>query len=164
MPEIITLPHPLLRQEAEKVENIDAITMGYIQDLECAMTAGKGTVGIAAPQISVMKCIAIVDCSLAQRPCQHHGRLVMINPVLTKMQGEVMGREGCLSVPEWVATVPRARMVIVQYLDINGVHCELAVSGFEARVIQHEIDHLNGILFIDHVLRTKDMVRRLRKS
>lgn len=73
----------------------------------------------------------------------------------------MLGREGCLSVPEWVGTVPRARNITVHYQDVEGQRHEISSKAFEARVIQHEIDHLDGTLFIDRVISTKDLVRRM---
>ena len=85
----------------------------------------------------------------------------MVNPEIIDFDGEALGREGCLSVPEWVGTVSRARRIIVRYQDMKGERHELSTKAFEARVIQHEIDHLDGILFIDRIVSTKDMVRRM---
>ncbi len=88
----------------------------------------------------------------------------MINPEITACEGERTGREGCLSVPDWVGMVPRAVDVTVHYQDIAGEMHEIQTHGFEARVIQHEIDHLDGILFIDRVVSRRDLVRRLARG
>jgi peptide deformylase len=118
-------------------------------------------VGIAAPQFGVLQRIVIVDCSLGLHKNKNHGRLIMVNPEIFEQDGEVLGREGCLSVPEWVGTVPRARRVTVRFQDVQGEFHEIQSKAFEARVIQHEIDHLDGILFIDKVVSTKDLIRRM---
>ena len=85
----------------------------------------------------------------------------MSNPLIESVEGKALGREGCLSVPDWVAMVERARTVVVSYDNIEGERLDLECTGFEARVIQHELDHLNGILFIDRVVSSRDLVRRM---
>ena len=125
------------------------------------MLAGPGGVGIAAPQVGENIRLIIVDCRQSQRPCQNHGLLYMANPRIVSAEGEALGREGCLSVPDWVGVVPRAKSIRVEYQDEKGVARSIEATGFEARVIQHEIDHLDGILFIDRVVSTKGLVRRL---
>lgn len=161
MYELLTLPDERLRQKSQPVTQFDENLRKFSVDLAQAMLAGIGGVGIAAPQLGVLQRIIIVDCSLGQHKNKNHGRLLMFNPEIINKDGEVLGREGCLSVPEWVGTVPRARRITVAYQDIEGQHHELSTKAFEARVIQHEIDHLDGILFIDKVLSTKDLIRRM---
>lgn len=159
---IITQPDPRLRQTAAAVTSFDAALTTLCQDLNEAMLAGPGGVGIAAPQIGKLKRVVVVDCRQSMRPCKNHGILYMVNPEILSKNGEVLGREGCLSVPDWVGVVPRAKSVQVRFKDLHGKVCELESTGFEARVIQHEIDHLNGVLFVDRVVSTKDLVRRLQ--
>jgi len=161
MYELITLPDERLRQTSQPVLQFDEKLYKFTKDLEQAMLAGPGGVGIAAPQLGVLQRIVIVDCSLGLHKNKNHGRLIMVNPEIMEQDGEVLGREGCLSVPEWVGTVPRARRITVSYQDISGQQHELSTKAFEARVIQHEIDHLDGILFIDKVVSTKDLIRRM---
>jgi len=161
MADILTFPDPVLRQCAVSVAEITSEIQTHIDLLIDAMHRGPGGVGIAAPQIGVCRRIVVVDCSLARHSCKHHGQLVMINPEILTQSGQVMGREGCLSVPDWVATVPRAKKISVRYINEAGEICELMSSQFEARGIQHEIDHLDGVLFIDRVVSSRDMVRRM---
>ncbi|MDQ7004661.1 MAG: peptide deformylase [Ghiorsea sp.] len=163
MYELLTLPDERLRQVSQPVTTFDDKLLAFTQGLEAAMLHGAGGVGIAAPQLGVLQRIIIVDCSLGLHKNKNHGRLIMINPEIIEHDGEVLGREGCLSVPEWVGTVPRARRITVSYQDIDGQQQELSTKAFEARVIQHEIDHLDGILFIDKVVSTKDLIRRMDK-
>ncbi len=125
------------------------------------MRAGPGGVGIAAPQIGENLRLIIVDCRKSLRPCINNGLLLMANPVIESTEGEGLGREGCLSVPDWVGMVPRAACIEVSFDDVQGERRRLAATGFEARVIQHEIDHLNGVLFIDRVISSKGLIRRL---
>ena len=159
--ELIKLPDERLRQKSVPVTQFDDKLEELVKALEEAMLAGPGGVGIAAPQLGVSQRVVIVDCTLGLRPCKNNGRLLMVNPEVLESNGEVFGREGCLSVPEWVGTVRRAREISVRYQDIQGQCHELSTKAFEARVIQHEIDHLDGILFIDRIVSTKDMVRRM---
>ncbi len=128
------------------------------------MLAGPGGVGIAAPQIGELRRVVVVDCTRAMRPCSNHGRLCMVNPEIIEKSGSVLGREGCLSVPDWVGVVPRAKKIQVRYQDLHGATQLIDSKGFEARVIQHELDHLEGILFVDRVVSTKDLVRRLQSE
>ena len=161
MYKLITLPDERLRQVSKVVASFDNDLFRFTKDLEKAMLVGPGGVGIAAPQLGVLQRIIIVDCSLGLHKNKNHGRLIMINPEITSQDGEALGREGCLSVPEWVGTVSRARRIKVSYQDVEGQIHELSTKAFEARVIQHEIDHLDGILFIDKLVSTKDLIRRM---
>jgi len=127
------------------------------------MRAGHGGVGIAAPQIGLNHRMLVVDCSESLRPCKNHGLIYMSNPVIISSRGERLGREGCLSVPDWVGMVPRAAELTVHFKDVRGKYQQITASGFEARVILHEIDHLNGILFIDRVVSSKSLIRRMSR-
>ena len=161
MYQLLTLPDERLRQKSNPVTHFDDKLHTFVVALEKAMLEGAGGVGIAAPQLGVMQRIIIVDCSLGLHKNKNHGRLIMVNPKVTEQDGEALGREGCLSVPEWAGTVPRARRITVSYKDMEGQKHELSTKAFEARVIQHEIDHLDGILFIDKVVSTQDLIRRM---
>jgi len=161
-PAILTVPDERLRRVAAPVDGVDDDVRAHFRHLAQAMEAGPGGVGIAAPQLGLNMRLVIVDCTRARRPCRHHGRLLMANPVIVWHSEErAPGREGCLSVPDWVGMVWRARRVRVRFLDGQGRERELEASGFEARVIQHEVDHLDGILFTDRVVSTHDLVRRM---
>jgi peptide deformylase len=161
---ILTQPDHRLREVATSVTTFDNLLSRLCDELKEAMLAGPGGVGIAAPQVGELARAIVVDCSRSMRPCKNHGLLYMINPEILAEDGSVLGREGCLSVPDWVGVVPRAKSVHLQYQDLHGTMHALEATGFEARVIQHEIDHLNGILFVDRVVSTKDLVRRLQSS
>ncbi len=161
MRSILTLPDHRLRQQTKKVDVFGDALRSLVDEMTKLMLEGAGGVGIAAPQLGVLQRVVVVDCSLSQRPCRNHGRIFMVNPEIIEKSGNVLGREGCLSVPEWVATVPRAKKIKVHYQDLEGECHILESSAFEARVIQHEIDHLDGILFIDRVLSVRDIVRRM---
>ncbi|ATX81175.1 peptide deformylase [Mariprofundus ferrinatatus] len=143
------------------VSSFDDALKALFKRLEVTMRAGPGGVGIAAPQVGINQRLVVVDCSASLRPCKHHGLLYMANPHIESREGESLGREGCLSVPDWVGMVERAKRIRISYNDIHGKRQTLNATGFEARVIQHEVDHLDGILFIDRVISSKSLMRRL---
>jgi len=161
MMHILQHPHEVLRQISKKISDFDDDFLSLCDTMKRLMHEGVGGVGIAAPQLGVSKRVVVVDCSLGKHPCKNHRCLIMANPLIVTQSGKALGREGCLSVPDWVATVPRAKKITVQYQDECGEFQVLKTSAFEARVIQHEIDHLDGVLFIDRVLSTHDLVRRM---
>jgi peptide deformylase len=161
---ILAYPHPLLKTVCSPVESLDSETLQFIKDLEETLESSPGCVGIAAPQVSMLKRIIIVDASRNRKPVENHGRLVLINPVVEWQDGEVLGREGCLSLPHLTANVKRAKHIRCRALTAHGNDLkELTVeaSEFEARVILHESDHLDGLLFLDRVSSLKtDVFRR----
>lgn len=159
--EILTYPDGRLKQVSSEVGTMDHAVADFIRDLEAARCAGPGAVGIAAPQVGMHRRIAIVDVSGTRKPCDNHGHMVMINPEITEWDGMVMGREGCLSVPDFTGNVIRAERIRLHYMDDNGQRHDIESSGFEARAIQHELDHLDGLLFLDRLVsRRTDLFRR----
>ncbi|RMD68572.1 MAG: peptide deformylase [Gammaproteobacteria bacterium] len=156
---ILTYPDPRLKQPSKPVEAFDEKLAAFIRDLEATMRAGPGGVGIAAPQVGCFKRIVIVDVS-GKPGIQHHGRLVLINPEITDWEGLAVGREGCLSVPDYTGNVVRAERIALEALDEQGHPLSLEAEGFEARALQHEIDHLNGLLFLDRLVSRRDLFRR----
>ncbi len=159
---ILTLPDTRLRRPSVPIQTFDRSLRALLAELEAAMRAGPGGVGVAAPQLGENVRAIVVDCRRARHPCHNHGFLHMVNPSFSVCDDtHVLGREGCLSVPDWTGLVPRFRCVRVRFQDGEGIVHELGSSGFEARVIQHEVDHLDGILFIDRVVSTHDLVRRM---
>ncbi|MDQ6953808.1 MAG: peptide deformylase [Mariprofundaceae bacterium] len=161
MMKVLQHPHAVLRKIAEEVHDFNDVLLALCESMRHLMQEGTGGVGIAAPQLGVSKRVVVVDCSLGKHPCKNHGCLTMVNPLILEQSGKLLGREGCLSVPDWVATVPRSKKITVQYQNECGEPQVLKTSAFEARVIQHEVDHLDGVLFIDRVLSTHDLVRRM---
>ena len=157
--EIITWPDDRLRRVAEPVEDFDDELADFAARLEATMRSGPAAVGIAAPQVGRLLRLVIVDASA--RKCVHHGRLVLVNPEIVDWEGAVVGREGCLSVPELTGNVVRAEHVVVEARDLEGNAQRFEMEGFEARVAQHEIDHLDGRLFIDRIIsHRRDLFRR----
>ena len=123
------------------------------------MRASPGCVGLAAPQIDYFQRIVIVDVS--GRPgIAHNGRLLLINPEIVHHEGEVVGREGCLSVPDFTGNVARAERIRIRAQDGTGSWRECSCEGYEARAVLHEIDHLDGMLFLDRLVSKRDLFRR----
>lgn len=161
--DIITYPDARLKQIAEEVNVFDDNLKSFIQDLEETMAAGPGGVGIAATQVGVMQRIVIVDVSNYPRikNAKHHGHLILINPEILDWQGMKKGREGCMSVPDFTGNVIRAENIVLSALDENGIKQKYEMEGFEARAVQHELDHLDGLLFLDRLVsRRNDLFKR----
>ena len=119
------------------------------------------TVGIAAPQIGVMVRLTIVDTSRNPKRPGGHGLLILINPQIVAHDGEQFFREGCLSLPDYTANIRRYQNITVEALSLEGEPLTIDAEGFESVVLQHEIDHLDGILFLDRVANVKtDLFRR----
>jgi len=158
--EIIAYPDERLKQESEPVTAFDKNLTDFIVELEQTMRAGPGGVGIAAPQTGHFQRIVIVDVS-ARKKTPNHGCLVLINPEITAWEGMKTGREGCMSVPDFTGNVIRAERIHLKTQNEQGEWQEYDMQGFEARAVQHEIDHLNGILFLDRLVsRRHDLFRR----
>jgi peptide deformylase len=161
--EILTYPNPELKKVSQAIEHIDEGVSKLIADLCETLYASPGCVGIAAPQVGALIRLTIIDASRNQKCLKHHGKQVMINPRVIWEEGSVMGREGCLSLPDFTANVTRARAIRVTGLNEDGAPFELETEDFEARLILHETDHLDGILFLDRVASLKtDVFRRKR--
>jgi peptide deformylase len=156
--EVLVYPDPRLRQKSLPVTDLQA-AQRVCQDLLDTMTASGHSVGIAAPQIGEMLRIIVIDCS--QHVKKSLGLQVLINPEIIAQEESYSMREGCMSLPDYLGPVPRARRIRVKACNAQGQICEFQAAKFEAVVIQHEIDHLDGILFIDRVVspRTQLMQR-----
>ena len=160
--EVLKFPDPRLREISKEVTVFDAKLKKFAEDLLETMYAENG-IGLAAPQVGELKRMLVIDT----RPRDTGGRykentmselenkitqpLVLINPVVTKATGKTTYDEGCLSVPSFFETVTRADVVHVKYKDVNGKDQTLVADGLLAICIQHEMDHLEGTLFIDHL-------------
>ncbi len=159
--EILKAPDPRLRQPASEVTTFDDELRAFVDDLEETRLHGPGAVGIAAPQVDRLQRVVIVDCSHTRKPVPNHGHLVLINPEITEWEGHEIGREGCLSVPDYTGNVFRASRIRLTAQDLEGRHQEFDMEGYEARAVQHEIDHLDGLLFLDRVVsRRTDLFQR----
>ena len=159
--EILKLPDPRLKQVASAVELFDGELHRFIEDLEETRQNGPAAVGIAAPQVGRLQRIAIVDCSNTRKPVPNHGHLILVNPEITEWDGFELGREGCLSVPDYTGNVIRAERIKLKALDPQGQPLEFEMEGYEARAVQHEVDHLDGMLFVDRLVsRRTDLFQR----
>jgi peptide deformylase len=159
---IITYPHPILRKKTEAVTDFDDNLRQLIDEMTETMYAAPG-VGLAANQIGVSLQVVVID--IAAGPEERKQR-VLINPEILEGEGAQVGEEGCLSVIDFAADVKRFRKIKVRAQDIEGNGEEFEAEDRFARIIQHEVDHLNGILFIDHISSLKRTLykRRLKKE
>ena len=159
--EVLTLPDERLKQVSSPVEVFDDALRARIADLEQTRQQGPAAVGIAAPQVGWFQRVVILDCSQTRKPVPNHGHLILVNPEITEWEGYEMGREGCLSVPDYTGNVIRATKIKLVAQDPNGEPLSFDMEGYEARAAQHEIDHLDGMLFVDRVVsRRTDLFRR----
>lgn len=158
--DLLTYPDPRLKQVSSRVTEFGDTLAGFLADLEATLHATPGSVGIAAPQVNRFQRIALVDVS-SKPKISHHGCLRLINPEIVARDGQVRGREGCLSVPDYTGNVLRARSIRLRAQDADGEWREWECEGYEARAVQHEIDHLDGLLFLDRLVSPRlDLFRR----
>ena len=158
---IITYPNPVLRQKVETVTSFDDALKQLANDLAETMYAAPGA-GLAANQIGACQRVAVIDVSDNEEEKKH---LVLVNPEIIEKEGCQVDEEGCLSVIDMTANVERYSKLLVRAQDLDGKQWEFPAEDFFARVIQHELDHLSGILFIDRlsVLKRSLYKRRLKK-
>ena len=163
--DICIYPDPVLRTKTARVDAVDAATSQLIDDMIETMHAAPG-VGLAANQVGVSLQLAVIDLSHVEDETRRHPLLVLINPEILSREGSVADEEGCLSLPEYTDIVKRAVKVKVRAQDRTGKTYELEARGLLAKALQHEIDHLNGLLFIDHLSPLKKNIfkRRFRKN
>ncbi len=138
----------ILRKKAEPVKEIDAEIIDLVENMVTTMYAARG-IGLAAPQVGVPWRIIIIDVNTGEDSC--NDRLILINPEIVEQEGILEEEEGCLSIPGVIAKVKRVDKLVVKGLDIKGNSVKISASQLLSRAILHEIDHLNGVLFIDHL-------------
>lgn len=156
--DIVLYPDKALRTVCEPVREFDLNLSKIIDDLTETMYYFKGTVGLAAPQVNILKRIIVIDVAAKTSKDK---LIVLINPEIVSSSKNKYVREGCLSIPDYLADVKRAKKITLKAQDINGNEFEYTTNEFEAVAIQHEIDHLDGILFLDKVDRLKiGLIRR----
>ena len=161
--EVLLYPDPLLKKMSDKIEVFDEGAEQLLQDLVDTMVDAGHSVGIAAPQIGELRRAVVVDVSKSKlgKKQKNHGLLCMVNPEIIEREGETVVREGCMSVPEYTGNVTRSELVVVQFINRDGELQVVRSEGFEAIAIQHELDHLDGKLFLDRVSSLKtDLFRR----
>lgn len=165
--DIILVPDKRLNTPCEIVTNFDESLQKLAGDLEDTMRGGAGSVGVAAPQIGAMQRVTVVDTSGHRKfGADSQGFFTLVNPRIIAREGERMGREGCMSLPDFTANVRRAMRVQVRFQDLDGESKEIWCEDFEAVAMQHEIDHLDGILFLDRVanLQTDVFPRKMNQK
>ena len=149
---IYEIPEPVLRQKAEKVDVVDGTIRNILTDMLETMYAGHG-VGLAANQVGLLKRLVVIDCANED---EEPNPIKMVNPeIIAHSDSKILHNEGCLSLPREYADVERWETVTVRYLDENGTEKTLKTNGLLAIAMQHEIDHLDGILFIDYLSKLK---------
>ncbi|MBS1954003.1 MAG: peptide deformylase [Cyanobacteria bacterium SZAS-4] len=160
---ILQYPDERLKQVSPPISDIDESITSLIDDLLETLYDSPGCVGIASPQVGALKRLVIIDASRNAKAGENHGRMILINPEILSSEGEVIAREGCLSLPHLTANVKRAQYIRVRAQNEKGEWWEFDASNFEARVVLHEMDHLDGLLFLDRVASLKtDVFRRKR--
>jgi len=158
---IIKFPDPILQRPSAPVTEFDDDLRKLVADMFESMYAAQG-IGLAAPQIGIPKRLTVIDVSNQKNP---KDKIVLINPEIIDRRGKQVEEEGCLSLPEIREKVSRAEWVRVKAQDVTGKWIEVEGEELLARALQHEIDHLDGILFIDHLSRLKrDLVLRKIKK
>lgn len=165
---ILIFPDHHLIQASRLVTRFDDNLKNLVNDLTETLYAGPG-VGLAAPQIGVTERVSVINVTRASKKIHRtlhisHGYLVLINPILLQGEGLQIPREGCLSIPDLLGNVRRYQMVTVKSRDLEGGERIIKTNGFEALALQHEIDHLDGKLFLDRIMNTKtDIFRRINQ-
>jgi len=155
---ILTLPDSVLRKQAKPVERVDDALRKLMDDMLATMYDAPG-IGLAAPQIGVSRRLIVMDPAKEEAP---RTPVIMVNPEIIQRSEEMrLHEEGCLSIPDFTAEIERPATTRVSFIDTQGERQEMALQGIWSTLVQHEIDHLNGVLFIDYLSRLKrDMVVR----
>ena len=155
---ILTIPDPVLRKQARPVERVDDELRRLVDDMLATMYDAPG-IGLAAPQIGISRRLIVMDPAKDDQP---KTPIVMVNPEILERSDEMrLHEEGCLSIPDFTAEIERPAKTRVAYIDPEGKQQEAELEGIWSTLVQHEIDHLNGLLFIDYLSRLKrDMVVR----
>lgn len=154
-------PDPILRRRAKPVRELDGEVRTLVEDMVETMRAAPG-IGLAAPQVGVNLRVIVADPSAGEDP---NAVLSLINPEVLSAEGSIVAQEGCLSLPEVVEEVERAERVTVRGVFSDGRQVEVKAEGLLARILQHEVDHLEGVLLLDYLSGVKRelIVQRLRK-
>jgi len=164
--DVVKYPEKILRNKSAKVKNIDSETADLITNMAETMHSALG-IGLAAPQVGINKRIIVVDITVGQDKTK---LVKLFNPVVIESQGSELGEEGCLSIPGEFAYIKRTTEVYVKGIDVDGNEVTIEAKDLMARVLQHEIDHLDGVLFIDRLpiikreLLKKHIKKRIAKN
>ena len=160
---VLQIPHPLLKSRAHLIEADAPGLQSFIDDMVETMYRHPRCVGLAANQVGKPWRVIVVDASRVEKEGTRHGRVIMLNPWIARTEGRKLKREGCLSVPDYTGNILRAEALEIHGKDRTGRPLEIRADGFEAEVFQHELDHLDGQLFLDRVVSLEtDVFRRKR--
>lgn len=160
---VLVYPNEILKRRAASCGDLDRSVLDVAQDLFETMQHHPRCVGLAAPQIGVSLRIIAVDVTGHPKATTSHGPLIVIDPVVVASDGEEVAREGCLSLPDITANVKRATRIFLSGMTIDGRQIQAEASGFEARALLHEIDHLDGVLILDRVMSPSEIFSRVRR-
>ncbi len=160
---VLEYPEPILKQVSKEVVQFDSSLEIFLSDFIETLNSHKYCVGLAAPQVGNLQRIIAIDISRARKPHPNNGPLILINPKILESSNFKNVREGCLSIPDFTANVKRAMNIVVAYQNVQGEAKTLATKDFEAHAIQHEMDHLDGILFLDKISNpASELFRRVK--
>lgn len=160
---ILTIPDPILRRQSAPVETVDDSVRRFLDDMLEAMYEAPG-IGLAGPQVGLLRRLVTIDVSKDEDSPEP---LFLINPEITwRSEEKSLREEGCLSIPDYFAEIERPARCSVRYVDRNGKRREIEADGLLATCIQHEVDHLDGLLFIDYLSRLKRdrVIRKFTKA
>lgn len=149
---VLRLPRPELAERAKPFEHLDEEALALLDDLTDTMRAAGHSVGVAATQLGVARRAFVVDVSGHPKARACHGLVELVNPELVWADGSVVGREGCMSVPELTGDVARPARLAVRGIGRDGAERVIETDAFEARAIAHELDHLDGLVFLDRLV------------
>ena len=157
---VVLLPDSRLKRPSQPVGQVDEAALALAKDLVDTMRSRPACVGLAAPQIGVARRAFVVDVTGHRKAQSCHGEIVLFDPVVVEAEAPVLAREGCLSVPDLTGDVARASRVVVRGLAPSGELVTVEADAFEARALLHELDHLDGFLFLDRVASAHSVYRR----
>lgn len=162
---VYKFPDPILKKVSSEVITFDSTLELFVKDLIETLQNHKYCIGLAAPQLGNLQRIIAIDISRTRKPCFGHGLLILINPTIIEVSDFKIVREGCLSIPDFTANVKRAMRIKVKFQNPKGEGQILETTNLEAHAIQHEADHLDGILFLDRITNpASDLFRRMRRD
>ena len=157
---VLALPDHVVKQQSSPVAAIDDVARALAVDLVDTMRASPACVGLAAPQIGVLLRAFVVDVTGHKKAQSCHGEVVLFNPEVLVAHDPMVAREGCMSVPELTGDVARATTVVMRGLTPSGTERVVQADAFEARALLHELDHLDGLLFLDRVVSADAVFHR----
>ncbi len=160
---VLEYPDPILKNVSKEVTDFNSSLETFLKDFIETLHSHQYCVGLAAPQVGNLQRIVAIDISKARKLHPNNGLLVLINPKILEASNHKIVREGCLSIPDFTANVKRAMKIKVRFQNLKGKTEELETNDFEAHAIQHEMDHLDGILFLDKMANpASDLFRRIK--